>query len=152
MFHPDRSKEDDVDLEIVVESESETEARTASLGARRRLKGESDSSIKRFMADWTSDSDASGGHDVESKPPARKAKGKRPRKDAGAAGTSKAPKKKTGAASKRPAPTPAAARPSGPVLRDVPLPINQPTFSMASFAAHLPRVAGYFFASSLLQS
>src|SRR4051812_38963218 len=97
MFHPDRSEDDDVDLELVVESESETEAQTASLGARRQLKGESDSSIKRFMADWTSDFDASGGHGAESEPPARKAEGKRPKKDVGAAGTSKAPKRKTGA-------------------------------------------------------
>src|ERR1041384_2617985 len=95
LFHPDRAEEDDVDLELVVESESETEARTASLGAGCKLKGESDSSIKRFMANWTSDSDASGGHDAESESPARKSEGKRPRKDAGAAGTSKAPKKKT---------------------------------------------------------
>jgi hypothetical protein len=146
MFHPDRSEDDDVDLEIVVESESETEARTASLGAQRQLKGESDSSIKCFMANWTSDSDASGGHGAESEPPARKAEGKRPQKDAGAAGTSKAPKKKTGAASKRPAP----AWPSGPVLKVVPLQINKPTFSMASFAAHLPRAAGYFLASGLV--
>jgi len=149
MLHPDRSEEDDVDLELVVDSETETEARTASLGARRQLKGESDSSIKRFMADWTSDSDASGGHGAESEPPTRKAEGKRPRKDAGAAGTSKAPKKKTGAGSKRPAPVPAVARPSSPVLKAIPMPINQPNFSMASFAAHLPRAAGYFFASSL---
>ena len=96
MFHPDRAEEDDIDLEVVVESESETEARTASPGARRWVKGESDSSIKRFMADWTSDSDASGGHGAESEPPARKAEGKRPRKDAAAAGTSKTSKKKTG--------------------------------------------------------
>src|SRR4051812_16955437 len=79
MFYPDRSEDDDVDLEIVVESESETEARTASLGVQRQLKGESYSSIKCFMANWTSDSDASGGHGAESEPPARKAEGKRPR-------------------------------------------------------------------------
>src|SRR3954470_10513697 len=138
MFHPDRSEDDDVDLEIVVESESETEVRTASLGAQRQLKGESNSSIKRFMANWTSDSDASGGHGAESEPPARKAEGKRPKKDAGAAGTSKAPKKKTGVVPKRSAPVSAAARPSAPVLRFVPLTSNEPTFSMASFAAHLP--------------
>src|ERR1041384_6330038 len=104
MFHPDRAEEDDIDLEVVVESESETEARTASPGARRWVKGESDSSIKRFMADWTSDSDASGGHGAESEPPAWKAEGKRPRKDVVAAGTSKTSKKKTGAGSKRPTP------------------------------------------------
>src|SRR4051812_23924340 len=107
MFHPDRSEEDDVDLELVVESESENEARTASLGARRQMKGESESSIKRFMDDWTSDSDTSGGHGAESEPPTRKAKGKHPKKDAGAAGTSMAHKKKTGAGPKRPATVPA---------------------------------------------
>ena len=124
MFHPDRTEDNDVDLELVVESESETEARTASHGARRKLKGESDSSIKRFMADWSSDSDAPGDHGAESEPAARKAEGKRPRKDAGAAGSSKAPNKKTGADSMRPTPAPAAAPSSGPVLRSIPLPIN----------------------------
>ena len=98
------------------------------------------------MANWTSESDASGGYGAESEPPARKPEGKRPRKDADAAGPSKAPKKKTGAASKRSAP----ARPSGPVLKAVPLQINQPTFSMASFAAHLPRAAGYLLSSRLV--
>src|ERR1043165_5753067 len=146
LYHPDRADWDDVDWEIVPESDDETEARTATLGARRPAKGESDSSINPFMANWTSESDASADDGAESEPPARKLEGKSPRQDADAAGTSKAPKKKTGAASKRPAP----ARPSGPVLRAVPLQINQPTFSMASFAAHLPRSAGYLLASRLV--
>src|SRR3954469_12438882 len=128
IYHLDRADWDDVDLEIVPVSDDETEARTTTLGVRR--KGESDSSIKRFMANWTSESDASGDDGAESEPPARKPEGKRPRKDTHAAGTSKAPKKKTGAAPKR------------PVLRAAPLPINQPSFSMAGFAAHLPRAAG----------
>src|SRR3954470_18596056 len=119
LFHPDRADWDDVDLEIVPESDDETEARTATLGAQRPAKGESDSSIKRFMANWTSESDASDDDGAESEPPARKAEGKRPRKDVDvdAAGPSKASKKKAGAASKRPA----SARPSGPVLKVVPL-------------------------------
>ena len=72
LFHPDRADFDDVDLEVVPESDSETEARTATLGAQRQPKGESDSSIKRFMANWTSESDASGDDGAESEPPARK--------------------------------------------------------------------------------
>src|SRR3954462_11092688 len=95
--HPDRAELDDVDLEIVPMSDTETEARTATLGVRR--KGESDSSVKRFMANWTSDSDASGDDGAESEAPALLTEGKRPRKDSHAAGTSKAPKKKVGAAS-----------------------------------------------------
>src|SRR3954470_15627336 len=130
LFHPDRADWDDVVLEIVPMSDDETDARTATLGARRPAKGEYDSSIKRFMANWTSESDASDDDGAESEPSARKPEGKRPRKDPHAAGTSKAPMKKTGAAPKR------------PVLRAAPLPINQPSFSMASFAAHLPRAAG----------
>src|SRR3954464_13662820 len=102
------------------------------------------------MDNWTSDSDASGGHGAESEPPARNAEGKRPKKDAGAAGTSKTPKKKTGVVPRRSAPVSAAAQPSGPVLRVVPLTINELTFSMASFAAHLPRAVGYFLAFILL--
>src|SRR4051812_25417149 len=101
LFHPDRANWDDVDSEIVPESDDETEARTATLGARRPAKGESDSSIKRFMANWTSESDASDDDGAESEPPARKSEGKRPHKDADAAGTSKAPNRKTDAASKR---------------------------------------------------
>jgi len=146
LFHLDCANFDDVGLEVVPESDSETEARTATLGARHQPKGESDSSIKRFMANWTSESDASGDDGAESEPPARKTEGKRLRKDADVAGTSKAPKKKAGAASKRSAP----ARPSSPILKVVPLQINQPTFSMASFAAHLPRAAGYLLASGLV--
>src|SRR4051812_18961145 len=92
IYHPDRAEMDEVDLEIAPMSDTETEARTATLGVRR--KGESDSSIKRFMANWTSDSDASGDDGAESEAPARKTEGKRPRKDSHAAGTSKAPKKK----------------------------------------------------------
>src|SRR3954470_1927854 len=130
LYHPDRADWDDVDLEIVPESDDETEARIATLGARRPAKGESNSSIKRFMANWTSESDASDDDGTESEPPARKSEGKRPRKDPNAAGTSQAPKRKTGAAPKR------------PVLRAAPLRINQPSFSMASFAAHLPRDVG----------
>src|SRR3954469_13350068 len=39
LYHPDRADWDDVDLEIVLESDSETEARTVTLGARRPPKG-----------------------------------------------------------------------------------------------------------------
>src|SRR3954468_15308290 len=102
LYHPDRADWDDVDLEIVPESDDETEARTATLGARHPAKGESDSSIKRFMANLTSESDAFDDDGAESEPSARKPEGKRPHKDPNAAGTSKAPKRKTGAASKRP--------------------------------------------------
>ena len=110
LYHPNRADEDSEDLELVADSDSETEARTTSFGLELKQKGESDSSIKRFMADWSSDSDAPGDHGAESEPAARKvAEGKRPRKDAGAAGSSKAPKKRAGSGSKRPAPAPAAA-------------------------------------------
>src|SRR3954462_12389022 len=114
IYHPDRAEMDEVDLEITPMSDTKTEARTATLGVRR--KGESDSSIKRFMANWTSDSDASGDDGAESEAPSRKTEGKRPRKDPHAAGTSKDPKKKAGATSKR------------PVLRSAPLPLTQPSF------------------------
>src|SRR3954462_2901572 len=107
-------------------SDDQTEARTATLGARCPAKGESDSSIKRFMANWTSESNASDDDGAESEPPTRKSEGKRPHKDADTAGTSKAPKRKTGPEARR------------RVLRAARLPINQPSFSMASFAAHLP--------------
>src|SRR3954469_18778281 len=70
IYHRDRAEMDEVDLEIAPVSDTETEARTATLGVRR--KGESDSSIKRFMANWTSDSDASGDDGAESEAPARK--------------------------------------------------------------------------------
>ena len=146
LSYPDRKEWDEKDLEIVTDSDTETEARTATLGARRPAKGESDSSINRFMDNWTSGSDPSDDDGAESEPPAQKAEGKRPRKDADAAGPSKAPKKKTAKTSKRPT----SARASGPVLKAVPLPIKEPSFSMAQFAAHLPRAAGYFLASILL--
>ena len=45
LFHPDKSEWDKKDLEIVSESDTETEARTATLGAHRPAKGEFDSSI-----------------------------------------------------------------------------------------------------------
>ena len=68
MYHPNRAEEDAVDLELVADSESKTEARTASFGVRHKLKGESDSSIKRFMADWSSDSDVPSDYGAESGP------------------------------------------------------------------------------------
>ena len=142
LFHPDKSEWDKKDLEIVCESDTETEARTATLGSHRPAKGESDSSINRFMDNWTSGSDPSDDDGAESEPPAQKAEGKRPRKDADAAGSSKVPKKKAGDTSKRPT----SARPSGPVLEAVPLQTKEPSFSMAKFAAHLPRAAGYLLA------
>ena len=145
LFHPDKADWDKIDLEILPESDTETEARTATLGARRPAKGESNSSIKRFMATWTSGSDPSDDDGAKSEPPARKTEGKRPRKDADAAGPSKVSKKKAGAASKHPT----SARPSGPVLEAVPLQIKVPSFSMAKFASHLPRVAGYLLALGL---
>ena len=79
LFHPDKADWDKTDLEIVPKSDTETEARTATLGARRPAKGESNSSIKRFMATWTSGSDPSDDDGAESEPPARKTEGKRPR-------------------------------------------------------------------------
>src|SRR4051812_11426768 len=78
---------------------------------RGRLKqsGESDSSIKRFMADWCSDADAPGDYGVESEPIAQTvAEEKRPRTDDDTAGTSKVPRKKSGHPPRRPAPAPTA--------------------------------------------
>src|SRR4051812_10831613 len=91
LFHPNRAEEDTEDLELVADSDSETEARTASLGIGPKQKGESNSSIKRFMADWSSDSDAPSDYGAKSEPIAQTvAEGKRPRTDDDAAGSSKA--------------------------------------------------------------
>ena len=67
-YHPDRAKEDAQDVELEEETESETEARTASLGLGFKKPGESDSSVKRFMAEWSSDSDPLGDFGAESEP------------------------------------------------------------------------------------
>src|SRR4051812_17651302 len=145
VFHPNRAEEDAEDLELVAKSDSETEARTASFGIGLKHSGESDSSIKHFMADWSSDFDAPGDYGAESEPIAQTvAEGKRPRTDDDVAGSSKAPKKRGGPPPKRPAPVPTASKPSGPVLTAIPLNIARPTFSMANFASHLPRADGYF--------
>src|ERR1041385_4162369 len=65
-YHPDRAEEDARDLELEEETESETEARTASLGLGFKKPGESDSSVKRFMAEWSGDSDPLGDLGAES--------------------------------------------------------------------------------------
>src|ERR1041385_2353496 len=65
-YHPDRSEEDVEDLELEEETDSETEARTASFGLGLKQPGESDSSIKRFMAEWSSDTDSPGDFGAES--------------------------------------------------------------------------------------
>src|SRR4051812_29360997 len=92
VFHPNRVKEDAEDLELVAESDSETEARTASFGLSLKQPGESDSSIKCFMADWSSDSAAPGDYDAESELIAQTVvEGKRPRTDDEVVGSSKAP-------------------------------------------------------------
>src|SRR3954466_4304799 len=116
VFHPDRAEEDAEDLELVVESDSETEARTASFGLGFNQPGESDSSIKRFMAEWSSDADAPGDYDAESRPTAQTvAKGKHPRID-DVPGTSRVIKKKSKQGPRRQAPAPTAPKPSGSVL------------------------------------
>ena len=51
LFHPNRAEEDTEDLELVADSDSKTEARNASFWIRLKQKGESNSSIKCFMAD-----------------------------------------------------------------------------------------------------
>src|ERR1041385_8852944 len=93
-YHPDRAKEDAQDVELEEETESETEARTASLGLGLKKPGESDSSIKCFMAEWSSDSDPLGDFGAESESAEQTLpKGKRPRPDDDV-GPSKVAKKK----------------------------------------------------------
>src|SRR4051812_26642824 len=93
-YHPDRAEEDAKDLELEEETDSETEARTAYFGLGVQQLGESDSSIKHFMAEWSSDADSLGDFGAKSEPAEQKVvEGKRPRAD-DAAGTSKVAKKK----------------------------------------------------------
>ena len=49
VFHSDRAESDAEDPEFSAATETETEARTTSLGAGYKQPGTSDSSIKRFM-------------------------------------------------------------------------------------------------------
>src|SRR4051812_31923114 len=79
VFHPDRSEEDTEDLELVVESYPETEAHIATLGVGFNRPSESDYSIKRFMAEWSSDADAPADYSAESQSTAQTvAEGKHP--------------------------------------------------------------------------
>src|SRR3954469_2760403 len=115
VFRPDRAEEDAEDLELVADSDSETEACTATIGLGFNQPGESDSSIKRFMAEWSSDADAPSDYGAESRPTAQTVvEGKRPRTD-DVPGTSKVTRKKSGQPPRRPAPAPTAPKPSGPV-------------------------------------
>ena len=145
-YHPDRSTEDAADLEVVVESDPETEARTATLGAGYHQPGMSDSSIKRFMDGW-SDSDADdlslGECGAESRPTAQTvAAGKRPQVDTAPGPSTKVAKKKSSKGPRGQAPQPTAPRPSGPVLTDAPLEIIPLRYTMPNFAANLPRAEG----------
>ena len=121
-YHPDRAEEDAQDLELEDETKSEIEARTTSLGLGFKKPGESDSSVKRFMAEWSSDSDPLGDLGAESEPAEQTLpKGKRPRPDD--AGPSKIAKKKGKTGTRRAAP-----EISGPVLSPTPLNIARPGF------------------------
>ena len=53
-YHPDRQEHDREDVEYVAPTDSETEARTASLDAGYKDKGGMyDSSLERFMDEWS---------------------------------------------------------------------------------------------------
>ena len=107
-YHPDRAGKDAEDLELEEETDSETEARTASFGLGLKQPGESDSSIKCFMAKWSSDADSPGDFGAESQPAEQTmAEGKRLRAD-DAPGTSKVAKKKGKYGAWRSAPDPTA--------------------------------------------
>lgn len=104
-YHPDHAEEDAKDLELEEETDSETEARTASFGLGLKKPGESDSSIKRFMDEWSSDADSLGDFGAESEVAEQTvAEGKRPRTD-DAADTSKVSKKKGKYGARRAAPS-----------------------------------------------
>ena len=133
-YQPDRAEDDAADLEVVAPTDSETEARTASLGAGFKQPGTSDSSIRRFMDGWSDDDDDDDDHGADSHPapqsdvpPAQPTRGTQKR-------SAKGP---TGQGSKRAKPTP-----TGPVLEEAALEIPPIRFAMPSFAAHLPRAEG----------